>query len=125
MLPRSLRIAVADDERDMRDFLQKVLPRLGHEVVCAAASGPQLVEACRQSQPDLIITDLKMPGGDGLTAVEEIWRERPVPVIIVSAYPQDVAETWRSQPLIVEVMVKPIKSAQLEPVVARVAAAAP
>jgi CheY-like chemotaxis protein len=121
MSTKSLRIAIADDERDMRDFLQKVLPRLGHQVVCAAESGPELVSACRQSHPDLIITDLKMPGGDGLAAVEEIWRERQVPVIIVSAYPQDVSERWRQQPLLTAVLMKPIKSVDLEPVIARVA----
>lgn len=121
MSHKPLRIAIADDELDMRDFLRKVLPRLGHQVVCAAENGPQLVRECRQSPPDLIITDLKMPGGDGLAAVEEIWQAAPIPVIIISAYPQDVTERWRSSPHLVAVLVKPIKTADLEPVIAKVA----
>jgi len=52
-----LRIVVADDEPDMRDYFQKGLPRLGHKVVGAAANGRELVELCRAQAPDLVITD--------------------------------------------------------------------
>src|SRR4051794_35052819 len=53
----SLRIAVADDERDTREFFQEALPRLGHQVTSVAENGRQLVENCRKATPDLIITD--------------------------------------------------------------------
>src|SRR5205807_410183 len=82
-MTRSLRIAVADDDADMRDFLRQALPALGHEVVCVAASGQQLVEECRTVRPDLILTDIKMPDVDGIDAAEQICRERPVPIILV------------------------------------------
>ena len=62
----SLRIAVADDEPEMREFLQRALARLGHEVVAAAENGAQLVECCRQLKPDLVLTDLQLPSGSGL-----------------------------------------------------------
>ena len=48
---RSLRIAVADDEPDMRDYFQQILPRLGHEVVAVAENGRELVEQCRDRGP--------------------------------------------------------------------------
>jgi two-component system, response regulator PdtaR len=117
---RSLRIAVADDEVDMRDFFKKILPRLGHQVVCVAENGVQLISECRVAQPDLIITDLKMPGGDGLSAVEQIWKDQAVPVIMISAFPQDVTQRLSGNPLLVAVMVKPIKSVDLKPVIDRV-----
>jgi len=98
------------------------LPRLGHEVVCVAEGGAQLVSECRQAHPDLIITDLKMPGGDGLSAVEEIWREQSVPVIMISAYPQEVAHRLLANELLAAVLIKPIKTADLQPVIDRVAA---
>ena len=81
-----LRIAVADDEPDMRDYFARILPRLGHEVVAVAASGAELVELYRKTRPDLVITDIKMPDLDGIAAAEQLYRERPVPVILVSAY---------------------------------------
>ncbi len=54
-----LRIAVADDEPDMRDYFARILPRLGHQVVAQAHDGRELVEQCRAAQPDLVITDIR------------------------------------------------------------------
>ena len=45
----SLRIAVADDEPDMRDYFKKSLLRLGHQVVAVAKNGRELVELCKAS----------------------------------------------------------------------------
>ena len=82
---KSLRISIADDELDMRDYLARILPRLGHEVVSAADNGLQLVADFQRLSPDLVITDVRMPELDGLDAVREIRRNRPVPVIVISA----------------------------------------
>ena len=115
---RALRIAVADDEPDMRDYFRKILPRLGHQVVAAAESGRQLVEQCRQAQPDLVITDIKMPDMDGIEAAIAIYRETPVPVILVSAHhdPELIARAEADH--ILGYLVKPIKQTDLEPVIA-------
>ncbi len=86
MTTKSLRIAVADDEADVREFFERYLPRLGHQVVASAEDGRRLVELCRTAKPDLIITDVRMPGLDGLAAVGELFREQSVPVIVVTAY---------------------------------------
>ena len=67
-MSRALRIAVADDEPDMRDYFRTILPRLGHEVVAVAETGRELVEQCRATRPDLVITDIKMPDMDGIDA---------------------------------------------------------
>ena len=83
---KSLRISIADDELDMRDYLARILPRLGHEVVSAAENGRQLVADFQRLSPDLVITDVRMPELDGLDAVREIRRDRPVPAIVISAH---------------------------------------
>jgi response regulator NasT len=114
---RSLRIAVADDEPDMREYFQKSLTRLGHKVV-VAGNGRELVEQCRAVKPDLVITDIKMPDLDGIDAATQIYRDRPVPVILVSAY-HDTALLERAEAdHILGYLVKPIKQADLEPVIA-------
>ena len=82
----NLRIAVADDEPDMRDYFQKILPVLGHTVMSAASTGKELVDHCSRYQPDLVISDIKMPDMDGIDAATEIYRKSAVPVILVSAY---------------------------------------
>jgi AmiR/NasT family two-component response regulator len=115
---RSLCIAVADDEPDMRDYFRKILPRLGHQVVAAAETGRELVEVCRRAGPDLVITDIKMPDMDGIDAAALIYQDRPVPVILVSAYSDPGLIARAEADHILGYLVKPIKQADLEPVIA-------
>ena len=113
-----LRIAVADDEPDMQRYFQKCLPRLGHQVVAVAANGRQLVEQCRTTHPDLIITDIKMPDMDGIDAAGLIYQEMAIPVILVSAY-HDPALIRRAEvDHIMGYLVKPIKQTDLAPAIA-------
>jgi len=113
----SLRIAVADDEPDMRDYFQKSLTRLGHQVVAVAADGRELVEKCRAAAPDLVITDIKMPDLDGIDAAAQLYRERPVPVILVSAYHDPSLIERAEVDHILAYLVKPIKQADLAPAI--------
>ena len=116
-MSRALRIAVADDEADMREFYQKMLPLLGHEVVVAAGSGNELVERCLGASVELVITDIKMPHLDGIEAVARICKDEPVPVILVSAY-QDSQLLQRAQAdYIMAYLVKPIEQADLAPAI--------
>jgi response regulator NasT len=117
MSPR-LRIAIADDERDMRDFLQEALTNLGHEVVLVAGSGQELVDGCRSQKADLIITDIKMPDLDGIEAARRVGRDAPVPVILVSAYHDADLISRAEEEHILAYLVKPIKTADLEPAIA-------
>jgi AmiR/NasT family two-component response regulator len=114
----SLRVVVADDEPDMRDYFQRALPRLGHAVVGVAQDGRELVEQCRAAQPDLVITDIKMPDMDGIDAAVRIYQERPVPVILVSAYHDATLVARAEADHILGYLVKPIKQADLGPVIA-------
>ena len=114
---QSLRIIVADDEPDMQQYFRKILPRLGHQVIAVAANGRELVEQCRVLQPDLVITDIKMPELDSIEAASQIYQDRPLPVILVSAYhdPELIARAEADH--ILGYLVKPIKQADLEPVI--------
>ena len=114
----SLRIAVADDEPDMRDYFQKILPRLGHQVVAVAGTGRELTEQCRAVQPDLVITDIKMPDMDGIDAATHLYQEAPVPVILVSAYHEPELIARAEADHILGYLVKPIKQSDLEPTIA-------
>jgi AmiR/NasT family two-component response regulator len=111
---RSIRIAVADDEPRMRDYYREILPLLGHQVTCAAQTGRELVRACQDARPELVITDIKMPELDGIDAISEIGRVDPIPAILVSAYhdPSLIERTRGEQ--ILAYIVKPIKQADLE-----------
>lgn len=117
-MSETLRIAVADDEADMRDYFQRILPLLGHQVVGAAATGKELVRLCAKVEPDLVITDIKMPDLDGIDAAVEICRENTIPVILVSAYHDADLIERAAADHILAYLVKPIKQADLEPAIA-------
>ena len=107
---RSLRISVADDEPDMREYFRKMLSHLGHEVVSAACHG-------REFQPDLVITDIVMPELDGIEAASQLYQERPVPIIVVSGH-HDAEFVERAETAhILAYLVKPIKLTDLQPAI--------
>ena len=116
-MSRSLKIAIADDERDMRDYFQEILPLLGHEVIAVARTGKELVELCAQTHPDLVITDIKMPDMDGIEAAAQIYRHGPTPVILVSAFSDAELIRRAEADHILAYLVKPIKQADLEPAI--------
>jgi response regulator NasT len=110
----TLRVAVADDERDTREYFQEVLPRLGHQVVTVAETGRQLVDACHSTPPDLIITDIKMPDMDGIQAAEEANRERGVPVILVSAHHDAELLVRAGTDHVMAYLLKPVREADMK-----------
>lgn len=117
-MSRSLRIAVADDEPDMQDYFRTILPRLGHTVSSVASTGQQLVENCRASRPELVITDIKMPDMDGIDAAGHVYRDGAVPIILVSAYHDAELIRRAEADHIMAYLVKPIKQSDLEPAIA-------
>jgi DNA-binding response OmpR family regulator len=85
-LGRRARILVVDDEASIRDLLSKTLALAEYDVD-TAPDGRSALERVRQIAYDLVITDLKMPGIDGLTVVREAKRLKPtLPIIIITAY---------------------------------------
>jgi AmiR/NasT family two-component response regulator len=114
----TLQIAVADDEPDVREYLQKVLQRLGHRVLGAAQNGRELIALCKASPPDLVITDIKMPDMDGIDAAIEIYKVKPIAVILVSAFHDADLIARAEADHIMGYLVKPIKQGDLAPSIA-------
>jgi excisionase family DNA binding protein len=80
------RILVVDDEASIRDLLTKTLGLAEYDVD-AAPDGRTALERMRMMNYDLLITDLKMPGMDGLAVIREARRLKPdVPVIIITGF---------------------------------------
>jgi response regulator NasT len=112
-MTRPLRILVADDERDTREFLQQMLARQGHQAG-GVGTGRQLAEVARQVEPDLIVTDIKMPDMDGIEAAEAVNRDREIPVILVSAYHDDELLARAGAAPIMAYLIKPVSPADVE-----------
>lgn len=80
------RILVVDDEDTMRTLLLKALSRADYDVD-VAPDGPSALDHLRAHTYDLLITDLKMPGMDGLTVIREARQLKSnLPVIIITGY---------------------------------------
>jgi DNA-binding NtrC family response regulator len=80
------RVLVVDDERQQRDILQMILESEGY-ATATAANGPQALEALRASRFDLVLTDLKMPGMNGVVLLQELLRTAPaICVILMTAH---------------------------------------
>lgn len=80
------RILVVDDEQAVRDLLSKTLTMADYDVD-TADDGPSAIERLRAVAYDLLITDLKMPGMDGLAVIREARKLAPdLRVIIITGY---------------------------------------
>jgi len=99
----SVRIALADDEPDLRTSMARLLTLLGHRVVYSASNGAELLEACLSHAVDLAILDLDMPVMDGLTAAEEL-AERGIPAVLVSGHPDVQEVVLEHEPVVTRVM---------------------
>ncbi len=99
-------VLVVDDAADMRELIDELLTDQGYEVV-TAASGGHALGLLQERVPDLVITDLLMPGIDGFALRAEMLR-RPalaqVPVIVLSSFWQRPSETLDA----VDVIGKPL-----------------
>ncbi|MGN9813546.1 response regulator [Micromonospora sp. BQ11] len=91
-MPFVTRVVLAEDEVLLREGLVGLLTRFGFEVCAAVGSAPELSDAVREHEPDLVVTDIRMPPGrhdDGLRAAVALRAERPdLAVVVLSQYVQ-------------------------------------
>ena len=88
-----LKLLVVDDEPDTREILSEILHSAG-ATVATAASLTEALALCDHFRPDLLISDIAMPGGDGYALVRQLRRRGPrrgggVPAIAVSAHARE------------------------------------
>jgi DNA-binding NarL/FixJ family response regulator len=94
-----VRVLLVDDHDLLRAGLSAILGVAGLEVVGEAATGPAAVDAARQLRPDVVLMDIEMAGGDGLTATRQILADCPeTRVLMLTTFDLDdyVYEALRS-----------------------------
>jgi DNA-binding NtrC family response regulator len=113
------KILVIDDEAILRDAVAEALRRAGH-AVDAFDSGRPALDALAQGGADLVISDFKMPGMDGVSVLEEAKRLAPdVPFIIVTAHGTVETAVGAMKKGAYDFIIKPFKLEELEALVER------
>jgi two-component system, NarL family, response regulator YdfI len=87
----SIRVLITDDHSIVREGLTLILETADNiEVVGEAADGAEALQLAAECQPDVVLMDLRMPGMDGLTAIEHLQRDHPqVAIVILTTYNED------------------------------------
>jgi AmiR/NasT family two-component response regulator len=113
-----LRVAVADDDSAILEFVRDVLEGMGHVVTASCATGQELIDACAKNPPDLIVTDVKMPGIDGIEAASAINRRKATPAILVTSFGETELISRALRTSVLAYLIKPIKQIDLEVAIA-------
>ena len=116
----ALRILIVDDDRNSRESLSRALRRDGYEIL-SAENGKVALEMAREHEVDLVLTDLKMPGLDGLDFLEGLRVVRPdVPAILISAYASVDTAVKAVRRGVSDVLEKPIRLRDVRRAIKRV-----
>src|SRR5256886_7801723 len=112
-----MRVLVAEDETIIRLDLRDLLERTGFEVCAEARDGEEAVELARSARPDVAIMDVKMPKLDGIEAARRILDERPIPIVMLTAYGQQELVTRAVEAGVFGYLVKPFREQDLLPAI--------
>jgi AmiR/NasT family two-component response regulator len=112
-----MRILVAEDETIIRLDLRDLLERAGFEVCAEARDGEEAIELARSELPDLAIMDVKMPRVDGIEAARRILDERPIPIVMLTAYGQEELVSRAVEAGVFGYLVKPFRESDLLPAI--------
>ena len=112
-----MRILIGEDETIIRLDLKEILERAGFEVCAEARDGEEAVELARAEEPDLAVLDVKMPRLDGIEAARRILAERPIPIVMLTAYGQDELVARAVEAGVFGYLVKPFRETDLLPAI--------
>ena len=98
--------------------LRALLEVAGFEICAEARDGEEAVALAAQEQPDLAVLDVKMPKLDGIDAARRILEERPIPIVMVTAYGEQELVERAVEAGVFGYLVKPFRENDLLPAIA-------
>ncbi len=82
-----MRIMIADDETLSRQILRFMVEKTEHKICAEAASGDEVITKVKETDPDLLLLDIRMPGRDGISAAKEIRKfNHRISIVFITAY---------------------------------------
>lgn len=115
-----MKVVIADDEPLARERLRALLAEHeGVTVVAEAGNGADALHACAQTQPDVVLMDIAMPGVDGLEAARHLARFEPRPaVVFCTAYDAHALSAFEAAAI--DYLMKPVRAERLAAALERV-----
>ncbi|HJQ57484.1 MAG TPA: response regulator [Vineibacter sp.] len=114
----SVRVLIIEDEAVIALDVAEIVRGAGHQVVGVAASERTAIELAAKHSPDLVVADVQLKDGDdGRTAVRQILKSLPVPVIFVTGFPERLLTGQGLEPAFV--ITKPFAPDQLRTAMAQ------
>ena len=114
-LPK-LKIVLVEDDALVRVFLKEALQtQLGHEVIGEASTGDDMVRTVLQLEPDVVVFDIHLPGMTGLEALRQIYQERVVAAVAITADRDTNLVRQALDEHVLAYLVKPVEAHQLGP----------
>jgi CheY-like chemotaxis protein len=111
----ALRVLVAEDQAIIRLDLRGVLEQHGLIVCAEARDGEEAVELARTAKPDVALLDMRMPKLDGIEAARRIYAERPIPIVMLTAFADRAVVEKAISAGVFAYLVKPFKESDLVP----------
>jgi AmiR/NasT family two-component response regulator len=112
-----LHVLIAEDETIIRLDLKQLLEHEGLVVCGEARDGLEAVSLARETEPDVVILDMKMPNLDGIEAARRIYAERPVPIVMLTAYSDPALVERAIAAGVFAYLVKPFRDGDVLPAV--------
>jgi len=118
-----LKLIIADDEKWVRTAIKTVIPfeKLNMTLACEASDGIEALELCRQHEPDIMLTDIMMPGIDGLELIKEVRKLLPnLRIVVISGYNEFEYAKTAMKYGVVDYLLKPVDEEELTNVLERI-----
>ena len=112
-----MKLLIAEDETIIRLDLRGLLERAGYEVVAEARDGQEAVDLAREHEPDLALMDVKMPRLDGIEAARRMLEERPIPIVMLTAFDQRELVERAAEAGVYGYLVKPFREQDVVPAI--------
>jgi response regulator NasT len=113
----ALSVVVVEDDATVRLFLRENLEKLGHRVIGEATNGNDMVRNVLALEPDVVVFDIHLPHQDGLTALQQIYQERVVAAVAITADRDQDLVRRALEEHVLAYLIKPVEADQLAPAV--------
>jgi DNA-binding NtrC family response regulator len=117
---RQERVLVVDDEEPVREVVTALLQQSGYAATTTNSAEAAMARLSQDPDYDLVLSDIMMPGTDGLTLLDQIGADHPgLPVVVFSAVSDFYVVTSAFRRGAIDYLLKPFQYSELESIVIR------